>query len=173
MLKRNSTIVFNGIIVDIEQFDAEVGSKGFHTFQVIRHPGGVAVLPFHDDGTVTLIRQFRPAVAQWLYEIPTGRRDQNEDAATCGHRELLEETGLTAGKLLPLGEFYASPGVFDELIHLFAAVDLSQGAAQPELDEDIETLRIPFAEAEQMAKDGRITDGKTIAAILRGTEVIR
>jgi ADP-ribose diphosphatase len=171
MGKRNSTIVFRGLVVDMEQFEAEVGSKGWHRFQVIRHPGGVGVLPLHEDGTISLIRQYRPAIDATLLEIPAGRLDGGEDPLTCGQRELLEETGLSAGRLLPLGLFHSSPGVFDELIHLFAATGLTQGVAQPEADEEIETVRLPLAEAVQMARDGRITDGKTIAALMRASGV--
>jgi ADP-ribose pyrophosphatase len=80
---------------------------------------------------------------------------------------LLEETGITAANLIPLGTVYSSPGVFDEIIHLFAATGLSQGAAQPEADEEIELLRLPLDQVLQMAADGRISDGKTMAALLR------
>lgn len=171
MGKRNSAIVFRGLVVDLEQFEAEIGSKGWHTFQVIRHPGGVGILPIHQDGTISLIRQYRPAIDTVMLEIPAGRLASGEEPADCGRRELLEETGLRAGQLLPLGIFYSSPGVFDELIHLYAATGLTQEAAQPEADEEIETLRLPLAEAVQMARDGRITDGKTIAALLRASGV--
>jgi ADP-ribose pyrophosphatase len=80
---------------------------------------------------------------------------------------LREETGITAVDLIPLGTVCSSPGVFDEVIHLFAATGISQGPAQPETDEEIELLRLPLAEALQMAADGRISDAKTLAALLR------
>lgn len=164
---RNSATLFKGIVFDVEQFDAEVGHKGWHTFQVIRHPGGVGVLPLHADGTVTLIRQARPAVATTLLELPAGRLDPGETPEACGRRELLEETGLVARDLHPLGFIYPSPGVFDEVIHLFAATGLTQNQPLPEADELIEPVRLPLAEALQMAKDGRISDAKTIGALFR------
>jgi ADP-ribose pyrophosphatase len=165
---RNSSTVFTGKVFDVEEFQVEIGHKGWHTFQVIRHPGGVAVLPLHDDATVTLIRQPRPAVGMALLELPAGRRDPHETPETCGRRELLEETGLVATRLHPLGIIYSSPGVFDEVIHLFAATGLSQETPLPEEDEEIEPVRIPVAEALRMAKEGIISDAKTIAALLRG-----
>ncbi|HEY5974823.1 MAG TPA: NUDIX hydrolase [Geobacteraceae bacterium] len=167
---RNNTILFRGLVVDLEQFEVAIGAKGWHTFQVIRHPGGVGVLPLHDDGTVTLIRQLRPAVATTLLELPAGRLSPGEEPAACGQRELVEETGLTAASLTPLGVIQSSPGVFDEIIHLFLATGLTQGTAQPEHYEEIETIRLPLAEAIQMARDGRISDGKTIAALFRAME---
>jgi ADP-ribose pyrophosphatase len=162
----NST-VFSGMVFDIEQMEVEIGSRGSHTFQVIRHPGGAGVLPVHEDGSVSLIRQLRPAVAAVILEIPAGRLDPGEPPAECAGRELQEETGLTAAKLTPLGTVFSSPGVFDEVIHLYAASGLSQGQARPEEDEEIEVLRLPLAEALRMAADGRISDGKTLAALLR------
>lgn len=164
---RNNSTLFTGKVFDIEQFDAEIGHKGWHTFQVIRHPGGVGVLPLHSDGTVTLIRQARPAVATPLLEIPAGRLDPEESPETCGRRELLEETGLEAEGLHPLGFIHPSPGVFDEVVHLYAATGLTQQHPMPENDELIEPVRLPLADALEMAKDGRISDAKTIVALFR------
>jgi ADP-ribose pyrophosphatase len=147
--------------------DVEIGLHGSHTFQVIRHPGGAGVLPVHEDGTVSLIRQLRPAVDAVLLEIPAGRLGPDEPPAECARRELIEETGITAAQLIPLGSVYSSPGVFDEVIHLFAATGLTQGVAQPEVDEEIELLCLPLDEALQMASDGRISDAKTLAALFR------
>ncbi|RII25546.1 MAG: NUDIX hydrolase [Geobacter sp.] len=167
METRNRSIIFRGLVVNLEQMDVKIGHKGWHTYQIVRHPGGVGVLPLHADGTVTLIRQLRPAADGKLLEIPAGRLSPGEEPATCGSRELLEETGLRAGNLEPLGILHSSPGVFDEVIHLFLGRDLVQGEAQPEAYEDIETVRLPLSEAVEMARDGRISDGKTIAALFR------
>lgn len=167
MKQRNISTLFTGTVFDVEQFDTEIRNKGWHTYQVIRHPGGVGVLPLHEDGTVTLVRQGRPAVAATLLELPAGRLDSAEDPETCGRRELLEETGLVAGKFHPLGFIHSSPGVFDEVIHLFAATNLTQMTPLPEDDEQIEPVRLPLTEARAMARDGRISDAKTIAALFR------
>lgn len=167
MKSYNRRTVFNGLVIDIEQMEVEVGRQGRHTYQIIRHPGGAGVLPVHNDGTVSLIRQLRPAVASVLLEIPAGRLGPAEVPAECARRELREETGITAAELIPLGIVWSSPGVFDEVVHLFAATGISQGAAQPEADEEIEVLRLPLAEALEMAADGRISDAKTLVALLR------
>ena len=170
---RNRSMLFKGLVVDIEQMEVGIGNKGWHVFQVVRHPGGVGVLPLHDDGTVTLIRQLRPSVATELLEIPAGRKNPGEDPAECGRRELAEETGLVADSIVPLGAFYPSPGVFDEIIHLYLATGLSQGAAEPEFYEEIETIRIPIEEALQMAgNDDGIRDGKTIVALMRANRLL-
>ncbi len=167
MKTRRRETLFTGLVVNIEQMEVRIGGKGWHLFQVVRHPGGVGVLPLHDDGTVTLIRQLRPAVDAFLLEIPAGRLGSREPPRACGRRELLEETGLSARRLDPLGSFHPSPGVFDETIHLFLGTGLSQGAAEPERYEEIETVRLPVPEALEMAAEGSITAGKTIAALCR------
>jgi len=170
---RNIATILVGKVFDVEQFEVEIGAKGWHTFQVIRHPGGVAVLPLHADGTVTLIRQPRPAVGMALLELPAGRLDPEESPENCGRRELLEETGLVADNFHPIGIIHSSPGVFDEVIHLYVATGLTQHTPAPEADEDIEPVRIPVAEALRMARQGLITDGKTIAALFRGEPYYR
>lgn len=167
MKSYNRRTVFSGLVIDIEQMEVEIGQRGRHTYQIIRHPGGAAVLPLHSDGTVSLIRQLRPAVDAVMLEIPAGRLGPDEQPAECACRELREETGITAANLIPLGIVHSSPGVFDEVIHLFAATGISQGTAQPEADEEIEVLRLPLVEALLMASDGRISDAKTLAALLR------
>jgi ADP-ribose pyrophosphatase len=173
METRNREMLFKGLVVNLEQMEVRIGEKGWHVYQVVRHPGGVGVLPLHDDGTVTLIRQLRPAMGGSLLEIPAGRLNPGEGPADCGRRELVEETGLSAGDLLPLGLFYSSPGVFDEVIHLFLGTKLTQGPDDPEHYEEIEKIRLPLTEALRMARDDEIRDGKTIGALLRAGNIVR
>ncbi|WP_243372035.1 NUDIX hydrolase [Geotalea sp. SG265] len=167
METRNGTMVFNGIVVAIEQMEVKIGDKGWHPYQIVRHPGGVGILPLHEDGTVTLIRQLRPATGGFTLELPAGRLCPDEAPDRCAHRELMEETGLLAAELISLGCIYSSPGFLDERIHLFLATGLSQGEPQPEVYEDIEPVRLSLDEALAMAMDGRIADGKTITALYR------
>jgi 8-oxo-dGTP pyrophosphatase MutT (NUDIX family) len=164
---KNRSIVFNGLVVDVEQMDVLIGNQGWYTYQIVRHPGGAAVLPLHDDGSVTLIRQLRPAVGDFLLELPAGRLSPGEDPQLCAARELVEETGLKASSLKSLGMLHSSPGVFDEVIHLYLATGLSQGKATPEAYEEIFCVRMPLSEALDLAANGGISDGKTIAALLR------
>jgi ADP-ribose pyrophosphatase len=173
MITRNKSTLFTGLVVNIEQMEVKVGEKGWHIFQIVRHPGGVGVLPLHPDGTVTLISQLRPAFGAMMLELPAGRLDTGEEPVSCGRRELTEETGLVAGKLETLGIIQPSPGVFDEVVHLFLATELAQGEAEPEYYEDIETVRIPLKQAVQMVLDGEINDGKTALALLRAASRVK
>lgn len=167
METKNRSMLFDGLVVGVEQMDVLIGDQGWYTYQIVRHPGGAAVLPLHDDGCITLIRQLRPALGDFLMEIPAGRLSKGEDPKLCAARELVEETGLKAESLVPLGILHPSPGVFDEVIHLYLATGLSQGLAEPEAYEEIDCVKIPVREAVAMAVEGKITDGKTIAALLR------
>lgn len=160
-------MLFKGLVVGLEQLEVKIGAKGWHVFQIVRHPGGVGVLPLHDDGTVTLIRQLRPSVGRFLLEIPAGRLNLGEDPLHCGLRELGEETGLAAANMESLGMVHTSPGVFDEQIHLYLATGLVQGQAEPEHYEDIQAVRISLSEALAMAVAGDITDSKTIISLFR------
>ena len=101
--------------------------------EVCEHVGGVGVLPIDKDGNVILVRQFRYAFDTELLEMPAGKMDHGpEDAEECGIRELKEETGCTAGRIVPLGAIYPSPGFLTEVTYLFAALDLTEGEMQPD-----------------------------------------
>ena len=136
--------------------------------EICEHLGGVGVLPIDRDGNVILVRQFRYAFDAELLEIPAGKLDHGpEDAAECGKRELKEETGCTAGRFVPLGAMYPSPGFLTEVTYLFAALDLEEGEMQPDEDEFVEVVRLPLAEAAAMIERDEIRDAKTIAAMYR------
>ncbi len=172
METRLNETIFHGLVVDIEHMEVKIGDKGWHPYQIICHPGGVAVLPLHDDGTVTLIRQLRPAVQEFLLELPAGRLSPGEEPEACGRRELLEETGLSARQFKSLGYLYPTPGICDERIHLYLATGLTQGESEQEPYEDIETLRLPFSEALELASNGVISDSKTVIALFRASRII-
>ena len=136
--------------------------------EICEHLGGVGVLPIDRNGNVILVRQFRYAFDAELLEIPAGKMDHGpEDAAECGKRELKEETGCTAGRFVPLGAMYPSPGFLTEVTYLFAALDLEEGEMQPDEDEFVEVVRLPLAEAAAMIERDEIRDAKTIAAMYR------
>jgi len=131
-------------------------------------PNAVAVLPlFSSDCSVLLIRQYRPAPREWLLEAPAGVIDEGEAPEEAARRELEEEAGLRAGRLIRVGEGYVSPGYSTELLYFFLAPDPEEGVARPEDHEVItEKLRIPVRKALEMARRGEIRDAKTILLIL-------
>lgn len=133
---------------------------------VIRHPGAAAILPMDGDD-VFLIRQYRHAAGKYLYEVPAGTRDGDEDPRVCAERELLEESGFVAGEMLAMGSIFTVPGICDEEIFLFLARQLKKGETDLEDDEVIEPpVRVPYEKALQMVFAGEIQDAKTMAALL-------
>jgi ADP-ribose pyrophosphatase len=137
-----------------------------HIREVVVHPGAVVVMGFLPDETVLLIRNFRYAIGHSLIELPAGTLEKNEDPINCAGRELLEETGYLAGRVVPVGNFFTSPGILSEKMYAYAAYDLEEQKQALEEGEDIELVPTPFEQAIQMIKDGQIHDGKTIAALL-------
>lgn len=136
--------------------------------EVCEHVGGVGVLPIDRDGNIILVRQFRYPFDTETLEMPAGKMDHGpEDAEECGVRELKEETGCTAGRIVPLGAMYPSPGFLTEVTYLFAALDLTEGETHPDEDEFVETVRLPIAEVERLIAEDRLRDAKTIAAMYR------
>jgi ADP-ribose pyrophosphatase len=132
---------------------------------LLEHPGAAAVVAFADPATVLLLRQFRYAAGGTIWEVPAGKLDGGEDPAVCARRELLEETGMTAGRLERTGEIWTTPGFTDERIALFAAWDLVPGETAHEPHELISVEPVALASALAMIDRGEIRDAKTIAAL--------
>lgn len=136
------------------------------TLEVLRHPGAAAVLPLHDDGTVTLLRQYRHAGGGWLLEVPAGKLEPGEDPLDCARRELQEEAGVAATTFTLLTSLRPAPAYTDEVIHLYLATGLTPTPQALEADEVIEVIRVPLAEAVAEALAGRVPDAKTLACLL-------
>jgi ADP-ribose pyrophosphatase len=133
---------------------------------LIQHPGAVAILPLVDSERVCLLRNHRPNVDDTLLEIPAGTLESGELPEFAAARELAEETGYRAGQWRKLCEFYPSPGVLNERLHVFVASDLTPGQMQPENDEDLEPQVLAWDQALAWALDGTIRDAKTLVALL-------
>ncbi len=136
---------------------------------VIRHPGSVVILAIDErksEPSVLLIRQYRYAANQELWELPAGRIDEGEDALAAAKRELAEETGYSASEWKLALYYYASPGFLDETMSMFAARDLRKGKASPEEDEVITCKLVPLAKAVRWVMNGKVNDGKAIAGVL-------
>ena len=134
------------------------------TLEVLRHSGACAVVPLHDDGTVTLIRQHRHCAGGTIWEIPAGKLEVGEVPENCAARELAEEAGLT-GELRHLTTIFPAPAYTDEQIHLYIATALVAVPFAPEHDEVLEPVRLLLEEARAMVRRGEIVDAKTICAL--------
>ena len=135
--------------------------------EIVRHPGAAAVVPVDGEGNVVLVKQVRYATGGWLLEVPAGKLDAGEAPEACAARELVEETGLRAGKLIAMGAIFTTPGFSDERIWLYVATDL-QPAPQALEDDEVLTLeRMPLREALEKALTGEIDDAKSVCALMR------
>ena len=166
-------VVYNGRRIRVERQAVPGTDGGERWYDLVVHPGAAVVLPVLADGRVLLIRNYRFAVAQTLLELPAGTLDDGEPALECARRELAEETGYRAGKLEPLVSFYSSPGFCDERLEAFLATELVLGETAREVGERIENTPMEYEEALTAIGDGRIMDGKTIAALLYYDRYVR
>ncbi len=162
-----SRILYTGTIIRLRRDTARLPNGHLATREVVEHPGGVGIVAVDENNSVLMVRQFRYPLGEILLEIPAGKLDKGEDHLLAAQRELSEEVGAVAGKLTYMGYVYASPGFCDESIHLYLAEDLSFGSSHPDEDEFLLVERIPLSKLTTMALNGELTDGKSVAAILR------
>ncbi len=140
--------------------------------EVIYHPGGAAIVALDQHDRICLLRQFRHAAGQWLWELPAGKIDNKEPPLQTAQRELEEEAGMTAREWRSLGDYFSSPGVFTEVVHLFLATVLTPLPHRPEAHEVFEVHWKPLAEALAMARDGELRDGKSIVGLFRAAAAL-
>jgi len=159
-------IVYDGTLLKVHRDVVKLPDGSAGTREFIRHPGAVAVLPLFDDGRILLERQFRYPHGREFIELPAGKLEPGEPHLETAKRELLEETGYTARDWKRLGVIHTAIAYTDEAIELFLAEKLSQAVRKLDAGEFLETLIVPFAEAMQMIRDGRITDAKTVTGLL-------
>ena len=170
-MAEGSRQVFSGRIVSLSVEDVRLPNGEEVQLEIVRHPGGAAVVAVDDAGRVCLLRQYRHAAGGWLWELPAGKLDGSEPPAETARRELAEEAGVAAGNWVELGRVVSSPGVFTEVVHLYLARSLTPAPAAREHGEVFETHWVPLPEAVRRALSGEIVDGKTVIGLLRAAAV--
>ena len=133
--------------------------------EILRHPGASAVVPLQENGNVILIRQLRHAAGGFIYEIPAGKLDPEEDPRDCAARELEEEIGYCSDHLERLTSIWTAPGFTDEVIHIYLGTNLKIGKQDLDQDEVLEIVEWPLQEAIAKIQDGTIRDAKTIIGL--------
>ena len=165
---RSSKTVYQGPLFHVDK--EEVAEPGTNVVErdIVRHGGSVVILAMDDarkkDPLVVLERQYRHAAGQFLYEVPAGKIDPNEDRLAAAKRELQEETGFRAKKWTKLVRYYASPGFLAEWMQVFLAEGLTPGLTSLDEDERVEVMMVPFSELLRLINKGEIHDGKTLIA---------
>lgn len=136
------------------------------TLILIDHPGAVTLLPVDDQGRVWFVRQYRQAIQNELLELPAGTLEKGEEPEACARREIREETGMAAGNIQKLGDFFLAPGYSSEYMHVFLATNLTPDPLPGDEDEFLTVERIPLDRVYAMVDSGQIQDGKSLAALI-------
>jgi ADP-ribose pyrophosphatase len=158
--------IWEGRIVNLRVDEIEgVRGGANRTIEVVEHPGGVAVIARPSRREIVLVRQYRHAIGEELWEVPAGKIDRGEPPLETAQRELVEETGYRAERLRFLWSMYSSPGFCSERIHFFAAEGLTPGEAQPEADEQFEIRAWSIEEAWRLVEADKLRDAKTQIAL--------
>ena len=164
----SSRSVHDGRIVKLSLDEVRLPNGNTITLEVIRHPGASAVVPVDASGNVILVRQYRHATGSFLLEVPAGTFDSpGESPEDCARREVEAETGYRAGRLVPLGWIWTTPGFTDEKIWLYLALDLAPTRSALEADEVLTVESLPLEEAVRRALSGEIADAKSVCALVR------
>jgi ADP-ribose pyrophosphatase len=133
---------------------------------IVEHGGSVVIIPLDNEGNILFVRQYRHAAGTDLLELPAGTRNGNEPFEECAAREIREETGMEAGSLKKVGEFYLAPGYSTEFMVVFLATNLKHNPLNADEDEFLELEKIPLRKALSMAERGEMPDAKSLAALL-------
>jgi ADP-ribose pyrophosphatase len=162
--------IFRGRVFRVALETFRTPSGKVVTQEIVHHPGAAVVVPILPDGRLLLVRQYRHAARAFFWEVPAGRLEPGEPPEACAARELREETGYRADRMVPLGGFHPAPGYTSEFMHLFLAeglVRMDENPSAPDEDEEIEVRAFPADEVRRRIATGEIGDGKTIIALAR------
>lgn len=165
----SQSVIYQGRVFALMQEEYQSPTGELFDRQIVRHNGAVAVVPLHDDGTVTLIRQYRPALDSRILEIPAGLLDKpGESRIDAAARELREETGFVAESLLWVCDLTPAPGLADERISVYVATGLQFEGVEADGPEEVDITfeRVPLSDVVGMISRGEIVDGKTVAGLL-------
>jgi 8-oxo-dGTP pyrophosphatase MutT (NUDIX family) len=162
--------IFSGRVIEVNVERVPLPNGTIAELEIIKHPGGAAIVAIDERNRVCLLRQFRYAAGGWIWELPGGKIDNREPPLDTARRELEEEAGMQAAAWRPLGDYLTSPGVFTEVVHLFLATELTPLPRRPEEHEVFEVHWLPFRDVLRMAGSGELRDGKSLVGVYRAAE---
>ena len=173
-IQTDSENIFSGVILNVKRDQVRLPNGHQSVREVIRHVGAVCVVPVTDDGRVVIERQYRYPIDQVITEIPAGKLDsREEDRLHAAQRELKEETGITADSWTDMGLYYPAAAYSDEKITMYLAQGLHMGEQRLDEDEFLNVELVPMEEVIEEILTGKITDGKTQAAILKASMLLK
>lgn len=158
--------IFEGKILNLRVDTVELQNQKYAKREIVEHKSAACVLAINKDSKILLVRQYRKAIEEFLYELPAGILNIAEEPQEGALRELEEETGYRAENIKLIYEFYTSPGFSNEKVYLFEANELIFKSVHFDEDECIETIEVTKDEAKKMLETGRITDSKTLIGLM-------
>jgi len=158
--------VYRGRVFDVRRESVRTPQGVVVPLDIVDHRGAVTIIPVDAEGQIWFIRQYRHPAGKELLELPAGVMERGEPPESSAHREVREETGMAAGKLFKVGEFFLAPGYSTEFMHVYLATELYYAPLPGDDDEVLSVVRIPIVEAYRKARHGEIQDAKSLAALL-------
>ena len=156
---------FKGKLIKVTTEKRRLPNGYVVNLEIIKHPGAVLIVPFLNKEKIILIRQFRPVINRYLFELPAGTLARGEKPLDCAQREIIEETGYSARKLTKIGEIFPVPGYSTELITIFKAEKLQKQGPKMEPDEIIRIHPFTKTQIKSLCQNGKVKDAKTICAL--------
>jgi len=169
----NRATIHRGRVFELVRENVTLENGTTTDLEFIEHPGATAIIPFLDDKRIVLLKQYRHALKKYIWEIPAGTLDPQEKIISCAKRELIEETGYSAGQWHRLGEITPVPGYSNERIHIFLATELQPADQNLDEDEVIQVQALDFLKAFEMIGDGEIQDAKSIAGLFLASQWLK
>lgn len=160
-------VIFEGRVIRVERERVTLANGRSTVIEAVRHRGSVVIIATPAPDTLVLIRQFRPVINRWIWELPAGSLEPDESPGVAVVRECEEEIGLTPRQVTALGSWFPTPGFCDEIMHFYLCEDLvaPDGPVSRDEDEQIEPATVSLAAARAMIADGRVVDMKTMVGL--------
>ncbi|MFD3157378.1 NUDIX hydrolase [Haloimpatiens sp. FM7330] len=158
--------IYKGKIIDVRLQEVKLPNGKKSKREIVKHPGGVAIVAFKDENTILMVEQFRKPIDECILEIPAGKIEKGEEIEVCAKRELEEETGYKSDNMSYLGKVVTSPGFCNEYIYIFKAENLYKGIIGGDEDEFINLHEMKIDKMKDMIKNKEIVDAKTICALM-------
>ena len=166
-------LIYDGKIITVHVDDIELPDGSRAIREIVEHSGGVCVAAITEEKELYFVRQYRYPYKKVLLELPAGKLERGEDPLKAGVRELEEECGVVADEVISMGTVYPTVAYCSEIIHLFAAKGLKSTKQHLDEDEFLDVEKIPISEAERMVMDGEISDSKTVALVLKLSNLVK
>ena len=164
---KDGKLIHSGNLIDLYKEPVPLDSGEVTFFDIVKHPGGSVVAAINDKNEYCLLKQWRHAVRQYVWEFPAGCLEKQEVPLKAAKRELEEEAGVKAAQWVSLGEILPSPGFSNEVLHLFKASELSAGIQQLDAAEKLEAHWLSLEEIKQLAQKHQLTDAKSLTLLYK------